>query len=137
MNLRQLLEQTPQMLRTKERTHALLCDVYRGDMGKVNLMMTAHSLDIIGLIRSGKPIDQFEKARLTKVLVQQHAIAEDKASWAVEEWLDCLSPYIVQKLDALVQEEANAEEELIRRKALEEAAAQQAAEELAQKQKEV
>lgn len=136
MNLRQLLEQNPRMLRTKERTRALLCDVYLGDMGKVNLMMTAYSLDVVGLIRSGKKIDQFEKARLSKTLVQQHAIAEDKASWAIEEWLGCLSPYVVQKLDALVQEEVNAEQELLRREALEQAAALQAAEELAQKKKE-
>lgn len=136
MNLRQLLEQNPRMLRTKERTRALLCDVYLGDMGKVNLMMTAYSLDVVGLIRSGKKIDQFEKARLSKTLIQQHAIAEDKASWAIEEWLGCLSPYVVQKLDALVQEEVNAEQELLRREALEQAAALQAAEELAQKKKE-
>ena len=109
MELRILFERNPGLLLKQERVRSLLNDVFQNDMGKVNVMMSAYGTGIVEAIRKGYPVAGLEQARLTRVLVQQYAVVQDRAEWAVETWISAVSPAVIRGI--LAAEKAEAEEE--------------------------
>lgn len=110
MELKALFESNPALLLKREHVRSVLNDVLMNDVGKVNLMMTAYSIGIVNLVRNSPAIDHAQKARWVMMLVQHHAIVEEKAKWAVDSWVACISPKV---LDGLAIEEARLSAEKI------------------------
>ena len=111
MDLLKLIERNPGILLNKSKTRALLNDIFQNDVAKVNVMMSAFDIGIINEIRNAFPFPDMEKVRLVKVLVQQHSIVDDKASWAIDTWVSCVNKKVIDALVAI--EQAEAEQELI------------------------
>ena len=110
MELKALFESNPALLLKREHVRSVLNDVLMNDVGKVNLMMTAYSIGIVNLVRNSPALDRAQKARWVMMLVQHHAIVEEKAKWAVDSWVACISPKV---LDGLAIEEARLSAEKI------------------------
>ena len=86
MELKSILTQNAHVLLERKTTRAILCDVFNNDMIKVNTMLTAYDEGIVDSMRSQWPMSAPDKNRFVKVLVQHHAMQDEKALWAVETW---------------------------------------------------
>lgn len=99
-----LIAKDPIILLDKDRLKNLFNDVFRNDLSKVNLMMMSYDIGIVTEIRKVFPLDKIAKSRLTKLLIQQHSIVEEKAMWAVETWLSCVSIDVIATMKKIEKE---------------------------------
>ena len=129
MELRVLFERNPGLLLKKERTRSVLSDVCLNDQSQVNVLMTAYGIGVVETVRRSYPVDSLEKARLVRVLTHEHAIVSDRAIWAIDTWIDALSPAVMRGIDEAIRIEQE-EQEAARLAA--EAIAEEEAEEAAQ-----
>lgn len=111
MDLQKLIAQHPNILLERKSARAIFCDVFQGDIAKVNLLLTAFDEDIVSSLRQSYPWSVAEKNKYIKILQKQHSIVDDKAVWTVETWESMFSQKVIQALDQL-EVAKNAAEEL-------------------------
>ena len=105
MELRSIFLQNAHVLLDRKTTRAILCDYFNNDMIKVNTMLTAYDEGIVDSLRSKLPMSAPDKTRFVKVLVQHHAMVDEKAVWAVDTWNRAISQDVVIQLDRIETEE--------------------------------
>ena len=111
--LKRIFVQNPKILLGRKSIRAVLCDVFKNDMAKVNLMLFAYDEGIVDSLRSCSPLTAVEKSRYTKILIQNYAMVDDRAKWAVDTWNSSFDPAIASELDAIeaeIQEETASSE---------------------------
>lgn len=106
--LKRIFMQNPKILLDRKGIRAILCDIFNNDMAKVNLMLTAYDEGIVDSLRSCSPLTLIEKFKYTKILIQNHAIVDVRAKWAVDTWNSSFNRAIAFALDEIeveIQEE--------------------------------
>ena len=61
MDLQKLIAQHPNILLERKSARAIFCDVFQGDIAKVNLLLTAFDEDIVSSLRQSYPWSVAEK----------------------------------------------------------------------------
>jgi len=86
-DFRQLITSHPEILDNPKVFAAFLRDVYPTEKGSVNLMITAFNAGVVSILRSGVPASLLS-ARITSLLMDDYSIAEEKARWAADLWIN-------------------------------------------------
>lgn len=100
MNLKQILQGNAAALWERQSTKALLRDAFHNDMPKVNALMSAYDIDIVTMIRTNFPIGNLERANAINKLIKQHSMLEDKATWAVDQWIAAMDDVVIREIQA-------------------------------------
>ena len=83
----QLLKDHPEMLDDPKKFAAILRDIYPSEKGNVNLIITACNAGVVSMLRKSE-LDSLLTTRIINLLMDDYAIAEEKARWAAELWTD-------------------------------------------------
>lgn len=83
----QLLKDHPEMLDDSKKLAAILRDIYPSEKGNVNLIITACNAGVVSMLRKSE-LDSLLDSRIINLLMDDYAIAEEKARWAAELWTD-------------------------------------------------
>ena len=107
MKLQAILARDPSFLLSVDRMRSLFNDVYENDKAKVNLLMNAYHVNIIGEIRQNPRFGNLERAKVVNAMTQAYSLVESKAQWAVGEWISFLTPEVLKGLvDAEASQQA-------------------------------
>ena len=109
MNLQAIIERNPSVLLSRKKTRSLLSDIFNNDMAKVNVLMTAFDIGFIDSIMNIYPMPEKEKTRLRKIMVIQHSIVDNMATWAIDTWTSCFTAPIVEAIIAAAEAEKETE----------------------------
>lgn len=110
MKLQAILARDPSFLLSVDRMRSLFNDVYENDKAKVNLLMNAYHVNIIGEIRQNPRFGNLERAKVINAMTQAYSLVESKAQWAVGEWISFLTPDVLKGLaDAEAAQQAEAQ----------------------------
>lgn len=112
IEFKSFLKLNPDILLSKKTTRGFISDAFKGDLTKINLMMFAYEIGVVTSLRTSYPMTDFEKTRLSMILVKQYSIAEDKASWAVDTWASNITKDIVSALSKAELEKKNKEKNI-------------------------
>lgn len=81
MKLQTILARDPSFLLSVDRMRSLFNDVYENDKAKVNLLMNAYHVNIIGEIRQNPRFGNLERAKVVNAMTQAYSLVESKAQW--------------------------------------------------------
>ena len=109
MNLQAIIERNPSVLLSRKKTRSLLSDIFNNDVAKVNVLMTAFDIGFIDSIMNIYPMPEKEKTRLRKIMVIQHSIVDNMATWAIDTWTSCFTAPIVEAIIAAAEAEKETE----------------------------
>ncbi len=109
--LKKILHNNTVLLLERKHTRAILCDVYKNEMSKVNTLMAAYDEGIIDSLRESTSMDNKEKTRFIKILTNQHAMQENIAKSAVETWCNIIDASVIFAL--IKAEEAQKSDEVV------------------------
>lgn len=98
MNIIEIFEKTPDLLRDREKVKALFCDSL-DKRSKSNLMMMAYDEGILDVMKKSYPMSEKMQHNFVKRLCRNFCIPEDKAEYSVRVWMKIVSPDVAQHLD--------------------------------------
>lgn len=106
MNLKQILHGHAVTLLEQKSTRAILSDAFNNDIPKINALMSAYDSGIVTLIQEHFPIGNIERSNAINKLVKQYSMLEDRASWAIDQWVDAIDSALIREImDAKQQQE--------------------------------
>lgn len=109
MDLKQIFRGHAITLLERKSTKAILSDAFNNDMPKINALMSAYDVGIVTIIQDNFPLEKLERINVINQLIKQYSMLEDKASWAVDQWIDAID-------SAVIREMQTAQEQLIKEK---------------------
>lgn len=113
MNLKHVLNGHAITLLERTSTKAILSDAFNNDIPKINALMSAYDIGIVVTIQEHFPLGNLERINAINKLIKQHSMLEDKATWAVDQWIDAVDGSIIREMkDAQEQLEKEKEEKL-------------------------
>lgn len=113
MDLKQILHGHAVTLLERKSTKAILSDVFDNDIPKINVLMSAYDIGIVTTIQENFPLGNLERSSAINKLIKQHSMLEDKAAWAVDQWIDAVDSAVIREMkDAQKQLEKEKEEKL-------------------------
>ena len=107
-DLRKLILQNPHVLLSRKSIKALLCDAFKSDMSIVNPLLFAFDEHIIDALRINAPLSPTDRARFTKILVQNYSTVNQRAKDAVDMWSDAFDPTLSATLTRIEKEQKEA-----------------------------
>lgn len=110
MNLEQILRGHAMTLLERKSTKAILSDAYNNDMPKINALLSAYDIGIVTTIQEHFPLGNLERSNAINKLIKQHSMLEDKATWAVDQWIDAVDSTVIREIQA-AQEQLKKEKE--------------------------
>ena len=113
LEIKSMLKLNPGILLSKRKTRGFISDVFKGNLTKINLMMFAYEIGVITSLRASCPMTEFEKSRLSRALVQQYSIVEEKALWAVDTWEANVTKEIITAINKAELEEKKKKKEMM------------------------
>lgn len=113
MDLKQILRGHAITLLERKSTKAILSDAFNNDMPKINALMSAYDIGIVTTIQEHFPLGNLERSNAINKLIKQHSMLEDKATWAVDQWIDIVDSDVIREMkDAQEQLQKEKEEKL-------------------------
>ena len=112
IDIKKAVKLNPRLISTKKRAHAFFADCFGGDMAKVNVMMNAFD---VGIVDELSKQDSFSKGRVATSIVKKFGVRDDMAKWAVDTWIDILTPEAISAIKNSEAEEKKASEESLRK----------------------
>lgn len=100
MNLKQILRGHAITLLERTSTKAILSDVFSNDIPKINALMSAYDIGIVTTIQEHFPLGNLERSNTINKLIKQHSMLEDKATWAVDQWIDAIDSAVIREMQA-------------------------------------
>jgi len=114
MNLKQILRGHAITLLERKSTKAILSDALNNDIPKINALMSAYDIGIVTTIQDNFPLGNLERSNAINKLIKQHSMLEDKAAWAVDEWIAAVDSAVIREMkDAQEALEKEKEEKLL------------------------
>lgn len=110
MNLKQILRGHAITLLERKSTKAILSDAFNNDIPKINALMSAYDIGIITTIQEHFPPGNLERSNAINKLIKQHSMLEDKAAWAVDQWIDAVDSAVIREMQT-AQEQLEKERE--------------------------
>lgn len=111
MKLKQFLCGHAITLLERNSTKAILSDVFHNDISKINALMSAYDIGIVAMIQEHFPLDKLKRDNAVNKLIKQHSMLEDKATWAIDQWIDAIDSTLIQEMkDAQEQLEKDKQE---------------------------
>ncbi len=114
MNLNQIFRGHATTLLERKSTKAILSDAFHNDMPKINALMSAYDIGIVTTIQEHFPLGSLERINVINKLMKQHSMLEDKASWAIDQWIEAIDSAVLREMQA-AQEQLKKEDEERRR----------------------
>lgn len=113
MDLKQILRGHAITLLERKSTKAILSDAFNNDIPKINALMSAYDIGIVTTIQEHFPLGNLERSSAINKLIKQHSMLEDKAAWAVDQWIDAVDSAVIREMkDAQEQLEKENENKL-------------------------
>ena len=100
MNLKQILHGHAVTLLERQSTKAILSDALNNDVPKINALMNAYDIGIVTSIQSQFPLGNLERSNAITKLIKQHSMLEDKATWAVDQWIAAIDGAVIREMQA-------------------------------------
>lgn len=100
MNLKQILRCHAITLLERKSTKAILSDAFNNDIPKINALMSAYDVGIITTIQEHFPLGNIERSNTINKLIKQHSMLEDRATWAVDQWIDAVDSAVIREMKA-------------------------------------
>lgn len=100
MNLKQILQGHAITLLERQSTKAILSDAFNNDMPKINALMSAYDIGIVTTIQTNFPLGTLARANAINKLIKQHSMLEDKATWAVDQWIAAIDSAVIREMQA-------------------------------------
>lgn len=100
MNLKQILHGHAVTLLERQSTKAILSDALNNDVPKINALMNAYDIGIVTSIQSQFPLGNLERSNAINKLIKQHSMLEDKATWAVDQWIAAIDGAVIREMQA-------------------------------------
>ena len=98
MNLNGILQGRAVALLERQSTKALLSDAYNNNIPQVNALMSAYDVGIITTILTSFPIQSLDRSNTINKLIKQHSLLEDKATWAVDQWIAAIDATLIKEI---------------------------------------
>ena len=98
MNLKQLLHGHAATLLERPSTKAILSDAFNNDIPKINALMSAYDVGIVTAIQAHFPLSNLERSNAINKLIKQHSMLEDKAAWAVDQWIAAVDSAVIREM---------------------------------------
>ena len=98
MDLSKVFINRPDLLDDEKKIKNALSDFYGSDISKINRMIKAYEIGIIGSIKRASNSD-IEKKKLVSKLVSLHDMQEEKAKDAVNEWWKICTKKVLQEYE--------------------------------------
>lgn len=98
MNLKQILCGHAITLLERKSTKAILSDAFNNDIPKINALMSAYDIGIVTTIKEHFPLGNLERSSAINKLIKQHSMLEDKAAWAVDQWIDAVDSAVIREM---------------------------------------
>lgn len=100
MNLKQLLHGHAATLLERQSAKAILSDAFNNDIPKINALMSAYDVGIVMAIQAHFPLSSLERSNAINKLIKQHSMLEDKATWAVDQWIAAVDGAVIREMQA-------------------------------------
>lgn len=110
MNLKQILHGHAITLLEQKSTKAILSDAFNNDKPKINALMSAYDIGIVTIIQEHFPLGNLERSNAINKLIKQYSMLEDKATWAVDQWIDAVDGAVIREMQT-IQEQLEKEKE--------------------------
>lgn len=83
----QLIKDHPEILNDSKKFVAFLRDVFPTEKGNVNQMLIAYNAGVVSMLRKSN-LDSLLTTRIMSLLMDDYGIAEERAKWAAELWIN-------------------------------------------------
>ena len=103
MNLKQILHGHAGTLLERPSAKAILSDAFNNDMPKINALMSAYDIGIVTTIQANFPLGTLARANAINKLIKQYSMLEDKATWAVDQWIAAIDGAVIREMQALIK----------------------------------
>ena len=100
MKLKQILHGHAVTLLERKSTRSILSDAFNNDMPKVNALMSAYDIGIVRIIAEHFPLGNLERINAVNQLVKQYSMLENRATWAVDQWIDAVDSSVIREMHA-------------------------------------
>lgn len=100
MNLKQILRGHAITLLERKSTKAILSDALNNDIPKINALMSAYDIGIVTTIQDNFPLGNLERSNAINKLIKQHSMLENKAAWAVDQWIAAIDGDVIVEMQA-------------------------------------
>lgn len=100
MNRKQILHGHAGTLLERASTKAILSDAFNNDISKINALMSAYDIGIVTSIQAQFPLGNLERSNAINKLIKQHSMLEDKAAWAVDQWIAAVDCAVIREMQA-------------------------------------
>ena len=110
MDLKQVLHGHAITLLERKSAKAILSDAFNNDIPKINALMSAYDIGIVTTIQEHFPPGNLERSSAINKLIKQHSMLEDKAAWAVDQWIDAVDSSVIREMQT-AQEQLEKERE--------------------------
>ena len=110
MELKKILHGHAITLLERKSTKAILSDAFNNDIPKINALMSAYDIGIVTTIQESFPLGNLERGNAINKLIKQHSMLEDKATWAVDQWIAAVDRAVIREMNA-AQEQIEKERE--------------------------
>lgn len=98
MDLKQILHGHAITLLERKSTKAILSDAFNNDIPKINALMSAYDIGIVTIIQEHFPLGNLERSSAINKLIKQHSMLEEKATWAVDLWIDVVDSTVIREM---------------------------------------
>ena len=110
MDLKQVLHGHAITLLERKSAKAILSDAFNNNIPKINALMSAYDIGIVTTIQEHFPPGNLERSSAINKLIKQHSMLEDKAAWAVDQWIDAVDSAVIREMQT-AQEQLEKERE--------------------------
>ncbi|MCD8099061.1 MAG: DEAD/DEAH box helicase [Oscillospiraceae bacterium] len=100
MNLNQIFRGHAITLLERKSIKAILSDAFNNDIPKINALMSAYDIGIVTIIQNHFPLGSLGRSNVINKLIKQHSMLEDKASWAVDQWIEAIDSAVIREMQA-------------------------------------
>lgn len=104
MNLKQILHGHAITLLEQKSTKAILSDAFNNDKPKINALMSAYDIGIVTIIQEHFPLGNLERSNAINKLIKQYSMLEDKATWAVDQWIDAVDGAVIREMQTIQEQ---------------------------------
>lgn len=101
MDLKQILHGHATTLLERNSTKAILSDAFNNDIPKINALMSAYDIGIVTTIQEHFPLENLERSSAINKLIKQHSMLEDKAAWAIDQWIDAVDSVVIREMQTV------------------------------------
>lgn len=82
-----IFELCPDCVTNRSKLKAFLADIFCGDKLKINILMDAYDEGIVDKIEKASVCSNMLQSQMTRLLILNHGISEERAVWAVNFWV--------------------------------------------------